>query len=307
MVPFIPVYYVPAMVADSESFSPSAAKPASVVASWLRRFPIEIRQPEPVERTDFYRAHDRHMVDGILEMRVANGFGNRSAAVASSLPFTSGAMLCAAREALANACVACAPVSGFHHAGHAYCGLYCTFNGLMVTALALKAEGMVERIGILDFDNHYGDGTDSIVKALGIDWITHFSAGRSYSHPQQAAEFLSNIPGIVSRFAGCDLLLYQAGADPHIDDELGGWLTTKEMRLRDRRVFQSALALNIPVAWNLAGGYQHPIDKVVALHDATMAECCAAYVASETITECPSPAGACSEPAIADTDAKEAA
>lgn len=281
MVPSIPVFYTPAMVADSESFSPSAAKPAAVVESWLRRFPVDICMPTPVTRTDLYNAHAMQMVDGILDLRSPNGFGNRSAAIAKSLQFTSGAMFAAAREALANGCIACAPVSGFHHAGYAYCGLYCSFNGLMVTALKLKAKGLFGRIGVLDFDNHYGDGTDNIIETLGIDWIAHFSAGRRFHHPKQASEFLASIPDIVSRFDDCDLLLYQAGADPHFNDELGGWLTTKEMRLRDRLVFQSAHALKLPVAWNLAGGYQHPIDKVVALHDATMAECCAAYIAAE--------------------------
>jgi hypothetical protein len=34
--------------------------------------------------------------------------------------------------------------------------------------------------------------------------------------------------------ADCDVLLYQAGADPHINDPLGGWLTTAQLRERDR-------------------------------------------------------------------------
>ena len=38
----------------------------------------------------------------------ANGFSNRSAKVAASLPYTSGAMLSAAREALDNGCGAIA-------------------------------------------------------------------------------------------------------------------------------------------------------------------------------------------------------
>jgi acetoin utilization deacetylase AcuC-like enzyme len=34
--------------------------------------------------------------------------------------------------------------------------------------------------------------------------------------------------------ADCEVLLYQAGADPHINDPLGGWLTTAQLRERDR-------------------------------------------------------------------------
>ena len=43
----IPVFYTPKMVADSESFSPSAAKPKQVVASWQRSFPSPSSSPRP--------------------------------------------------------------------------------------------------------------------------------------------------------------------------------------------------------------------------------------------------------------------
>jgi hypothetical protein len=60
----------------------------------------------------------------------------------------------------------------------------------------------------------------------------------------------------VRQFADCDVLLYQAGADPHIDDPLGGWLTDAQLAQRDRLVFETCRELGLPVAWNLAGGYQ---------------------------------------------------
>lgn len=41
---------------------------------------------------------------------------------------------------------------------------------------------------------------------------------------------------LATRFTGCDILLYQAGADPHIDDRFGGELGTEQMRLRDRAI-----------------------------------------------------------------------
>ena len=56
-------------------------------------------------------------------------------------------LLSAARGALSNGLVACSPTSGFHHAGYESGYGYCTFNGLMVCALALKAEGKVSRVG----------------------------------------------------------------------------------------------------------------------------------------------------------------
>ena len=96
-------------------------------------YPIDLHRPQPVAIEDFYRAHDRTYVDDVLARRTSNGFGNRSASVAASLPWTSGSMLSAARHALVSGGVACAPCSGFHHAHWDAVAGFCTFNGLMVT------------------------------------------------------------------------------------------------------------------------------------------------------------------------------
>jgi acetoin utilization deacetylase AcuC-like enzyme len=221
-------------------------------------------------------AHDPDYVRSVLALRLANGFGNHLPEVAASLPWTSGAMLGAARLALDDGC-AVAPVAGFHHAGHDQGGGYCTFNGLMVAALTLHGEGRVRRVGILDFDQHYGNGTTDIIRELGLDWVEHYSAGAWWDRPDQARAFLEEIPAILRRFANCDLLLYQAGADPHLDDPLGGWLDTAQLRERDRRVFSGCVAMALPVAWNLAGGYQTNLRRVLDIHDNTMLECLSAF------------------------------
>lgn len=267
------------MVADSASFSPSAAKPAAVIESWQQLgVPIEIRAPTPVSAAQLKLAHEARMVDAILARKKDNGFGNRLPEVAGTLPFTSGAMLDAAREALRNGRVAVAPVSGFHHAGHAHCGGFCTFNGLIVTAQVLHAEGAIRRLGIVDFDQHYGDGTDDCIDRLGLDWICHFTAGETYGSPHQAEAFLAAIPEIVRGMSHCDLILYQAGADPHVDDPLGGWLDDEQLARRDYEVFRAASDLKIPLTWNLAGGYQTPLRKVLDIHDQTLRACAFIYL-----------------------------
>ncbi|MFA7321800.1 MAG: hypothetical protein WC000_10090 [Dokdonella sp.] len=271
------VFYSPEMVADAQSFSPSARKPREVMGSWQRRFPlIEVIPVLPVTVEELCLAHDPDHVRGVLSLRRANGFGNHLAQVAASLPWTSGAMLGAARAALVDGC-AVAPVAGFHHACFADGGGYCTFNGLMVAALVLRRERQLLRMGILDCDQHYGNGTTDIIRELRLDWVEHYSAGAWWEQPAQAERFLAEIPGIMQRFAACDLLLYQAGADPHVDDPLGGWLTTQQLRERDRGVFQTARSLGVPIAWNLAGGYQANLRKVLDIHDNTMLECLCAY------------------------------
>lgn len=272
----IPVYFCPEMVADAASYSPSAAKPAAVVARFLeRRLPVVVIRPEPVTETDLERAHAASYVRDVLAGRRDNGFGNRRVDVARSLPFTSGAMLSAARAALTARRSTCAPCSGFHHAAWDHGEGFCTFNGLVVTAAALRAERPTVRVGILDCDMHYGDGTDEILDRLGLrGFVQHVTIGARFGTRADAAPFLTALPGLVRAFRGCDVLLYQAGADPHVDDPLGGFLTTEELARRDAIVFAEARALGLPVAWNLAGGYQRDarggIEPVLQIHENTL-------------------------------------
>ena len=279
----LPVFFSPQMVADSGSYSPSAAKPLQVVASWkLLGLPLVFHAPEPATVAEFVLAHEPKFVRAVLEGSAPNGFGNRSPEVAASLPFTTGAMRSAARHALRHGGVAIAPCSGFHHAGWGHVSGFCTFNGLMVTAAVLHAEG-ARRIGILDCDHHEGDGTEDIISTLRAgSWVRHFTAGRHSNAPSDAQPFFAKLPELLRSFSDCDVVLYQAGADPHVDDPLGGWLTTAQLFERDRLVFESFAAQRLPVAWNLAGGYQREPDgsipKVLEIHDNTLRACADAYL-----------------------------
>jgi acetoin utilization deacetylase AcuC-like enzyme len=270
----IPVFYRPEMVADAGSFSPSAGKPRLAVENWQALgVPLDIRTFEPVTREQIKLAHDPAFVDDLLDCQISNGFGNRRHDVAASLPFTSGSMVAAAREALRNGIGAVSPTSGFHHAHYASAGGFCSLNGLMVAALNLPA---ATKIGILDLDQHDPDGVRDIVARLrlGIP-IVH---GRGT--PASAERWLQKLPAlIVETFIDCDLLLVQLGADPHIDDDLGsGWLTDDQLRRRDHAVFSIGRAIGLPLCWNLAGGYRREFRRVLDVHDATMQECARAWL-----------------------------
>lgn len=108
------VFYRPEQSAQNAgAFSPSAAKPGQVVSDWLRRElvqPEDVRSFEPATREQIKRAHDGAFVDGVLDQSIANGFGNRDARVAASLPYTSGSLLAACRHALANSSHVCSPI-----------------------------------------------------------------------------------------------------------------------------------------------------------------------------------------------------
>ncbi|MDP2370606.1 hypothetical protein [Rhodoferax sp.] len=273
----IDVYYSPKQVSSPASVSPSPRKPSLVVADWTEQaLPIRIIEPVPVSRAQLELAHAPEYVDGIMRCTLMNGFRGRQQEVADSLPWTCGSLLSAARGAMRNGLVACSPTSGFHHAGYESGFGYCTFNGLMVTALALRAEGLVRRVGILDCDQHCGDGTAEIMDELAVGWIRHITQGQGYR--AVAKQFMAELPDVVRGFAGCDLLIYQAGADPHVCDPLGGFLTTHQLFERDRIVFSVARSIGVPVVWNLAGGYQEPLSRVLEIHRNTMVACVTEYV-----------------------------
>lgn len=277
------VFYRPEQSAQNAgAFSPSAAKPGQVVSDWLRRglvTPDDVLSFEPVTREQIKRAHDGAFVDGVLDQSIANGFGNRDAGVATSLPYTNGSLLAACRHALATSSHVCSPTSGFHHAGYDEPQGFCTFNGLMVAALDLHAEGLVRKVAILDLDMHYGNGTDDIIDRLGIDWIVHRTQGQQFHDRSQvgkdAERYFAWLRKAIEACSKADLVIYQAGADPHRHDPLGGLLSGQELAIRDHLAFESFKGK--PLAWNLAGGYQRDLDggiePVLKIHRGTAIAC----------------------------------
>ncbi len=84
--------------ADVTSFSPSAKKPSALVDYWLSQgLDIEVvSEFLPATLEQYYKAHDKNHVDGVLECRELNGFYNNSPEIAETLPWTTGSMLAAA-------------------------------------------------------------------------------------------------------------------------------------------------------------------------------------------------------------------
>jgi len=271
----IKVFYNPLQSAEkNNSFSPSASKPR-LVADVFSQFPsVKIEECfSPISISALCRVHDPKYVKGVLDCKINNGFGNRLPEIAKTLRWTSGSMYAAAKCAIRKG-VAVSLTSGFHHASYDHGSGFCTFNGLMAAAVKLLDQGH-SKIGILDLDAHYGDGTENIIKTLGLEnKISHYTFGREFYRFDSERQWLNSLEqAIIDKFSDCDVVLYQAGADPHIDDPLGKMLTTEAMRERDQIVFRTCKAHKIPVAWNLAGGYQQPIEKVLELHANTLIEC----------------------------------
>jgi acetoin utilization deacetylase AcuC-like enzyme len=64
-----------------------------------------------------------------------------------------------------------------------------------------------------------------------------------------------------------DLICYVAGADPYIEDQLGGLsLTIEGLKRRDELMFRVARARDIPVMVTFAGGYAQNVEDTVTIH-----------------------------------------
>lgn len=274
------VFYRPEMVAvPKESLSPSAAKPAQVIADWLDHGLIQredILSFEPVNEDTLSLAHDPAYVRAVMRCEEPNGFGTCEPKVAASLLYTCGSVLTAARYAIQERDIAVSPTSGFHHAKYREGGGFCTFNGLMVTAMQLQREGLISKLLIVDGDAHYGNGTQDIIDVLSAgSWIKHITSMRdfgSYAEFQKAfahyqiTECLGGLP---------DLVLYQAGADAWEKDPLRcGTFSLTDLIQRDKSVFRWSRKHQIPLVWNLVGGYARDeagaITPVLDIHRSTL-------------------------------------
>lgn len=168
---------------------------------------------------------------------------------------------------------------GFHHAKPERGWYFCTFNGLALVA----QEFPQKRIFVLDCDEHCGDGTAEFTKKLpnlfnfsinGTNWGMHESERSICRHLNPVKDdFTPYRNALEEAFKKAkewqaDLIIYQAGADPHVDDPVSsGTMTTDQLLERDRIVFRFCKAEKIPVLFVLAGGYQTPIEeKLVPLH-----------------------------------------
>lgn len=300
----IKVVYSQKMDAVSGSIiSPSAHKPGKM-AEYLKSHPVpglEIEFVDPIEMTreDFYRVHEKQFVDDILDLKKENGFGTISKSVCDALPFTNGSMYAAVLEATATA-PSVALCSGFHHAEWSKAMGFCTFNGLMVSAAKFLDEkgGFGMKFAIVDCDHHYGNGTDDILNKMQTIMTTvnkqlilgrvvgpfyHASFGSMYQKAYQSVLYLRAFERLRDELEAFkpDAILYQSGADVHVDDPYGGLLTEEQMYERDVKMFRIAKDLKIPLAWNLAGGYQVDFDgsigKVLKLHLNTFKACAEVY------------------------------
>ena len=141
---------------------------------------------EPATREQLLAAHDEAYVDSIFRKSPEMGLVNVDPDTSMN-PFSLQAALLAAGAAVQAVDmvmagevdqVFCAVRPPGHHAEHDKAMGFCLFNNIAVAAHhALNSHGL-ERVAIVDFDVHHGNGTEDIVK--GDERILFCS---SFQHP----------------------------------------------------------------------------------------------------------------------------
>ncbi|MBP5975646.1 histone deacetylase [Brasilonema sp. CT11] len=179
--------------------------------------------------------------------------------------------------------LACNTAGGTHHAFPSYGSGFCIFNDLAVAARVLQKLRLVQKILIVDLDVHQGDGTAFIFQ--GDDSVFTFSMHCEVNFPgtkqksdldiplpvgmeddaylQTLAKYL---PDLLSEVKP-DLVLYDAGVDPHVGDKLGKLaLTDTGLYRREMQVLGTCIAAGYRVACVIGGGYADDLKSLVYRH-----------------------------------------
>jgi acetoin utilization deacetylase AcuC-like enzyme len=252
---------------------------------------VEIASPSPVSWDDLELVHSPEYLLALRTgepVHVAAGAGiGWDELYSIAIRWSTGGLCDAVREALETSGIAGSLSSGLHHA-HRDHGLgFCSVNGLALAAV-LAVERGARRVLILDLDAHCGGGTAEIISAwpqieqvdvsvVKYDFYPSRDDARSYlmydvRDGEHYLEVVRRALAEIDDPSSIDLVIYNAGMDPH--GEAGGVpeIDTETLRRREEMVFAWARGFGLPIAWTVAGGYSDADDMgpVVDLHRLTI-------------------------------------
>ncbi|MFN9360844.1 MAG: histone deacetylase [Pseudanabaena sp.] len=243
--------------------------------------------PELPDLEEIALVHDRDYVDaywtGNLDPKAQRRIGLPwSPELAYRTRIAVGGTLLTSRLAIAHG-LACNTAGGTHHAFPSYGSGFCIFNDLAIASRVLLQEGLVKKILIVDLDVHQGDGTALIfqdepnVFTFSMHCQINFPSIKQISdrdvplrEGMEDDEYLRTLanylPDLLTEFQP-DLVLYDAGVDPHIGDRLGKLaLTDAGIFRRDMQVLSTCVSQGFPVACVIGGGYCEDMRSLVYRH-----------------------------------------
>lgn len=264
--------------------------------------PVQTLDPELMPPQWLHAVHDPAYVDAVLAAAVPPAIERRigfpvTPAVARRTRLVAGGTFGAALHALAQGWAANG-AGGSHHAGPEGGAGYCVTNDLAIAANRLVSEGHARLILIIDCDVHQGDGTARIMAGRG-DIITlsihaekNFPVRKARSHVDIGlpdgtgdGDYLAALePALTALLARHrpQLVLHQAGVDPHRDDRLGRLaLSDDGLAAREALVARSAARAGAALAVTLGGGYGDDPADVARRHALVLAASWRAWIAQQ--------------------------
>ena len=177
---------------------------------------------------------------------------------------------------------------GFHHAFPSHGEGFCLYNDIAVAIRVLQRDGTISSAAVVDVDVHQGNGTAFVFDRDPSVFTFSIHQEHNYPHVEPRGsldvglpdgtgdrEYLLALEGALPDvLAGRpDLIVYVAGADPFLEDQLGGLCLSHDgLRGRDFLALSSARDAGIPVVIVFAGGYARRIEDTTAIHVATIEE-----------------------------------
>ena len=139
-----------------------------------------------------------------------------------------------------------------HHASPDSCWGFCYFNNIAIALQRLMKEGKVKKALVLDFDLHFGDGTENAF--MGNSNVDYF-------HPEGTSnkDFIQKVERHMGGSGPFDILAVSAGFDRHVKD-WGGLLETEDYRTIGSLVKTYSQKVSQGRRFGvLEGGYNHDV------------------------------------------------
>lgn len=246
----------------------------------------QLRLSPSVADADLFRAHDPEYVasidNGTIDAAAMRRIGFPwSPHIAKRARATMGGAVAAARSALETG-LSGQLAGGTHHAHYDFGSGYCVFNDFAVAALAILDGRAAERVAIIDLDVHQGDGNAAILSPREDVFILSVHGDKNFPFRKVASDLDVALPDGVEdeeylrALADAlpaiwnfkpDLILYQAGVDPLLEDKLGRMMLTHQGLIkRDEMVLSECKRRGIPVSMAIGGGYANPIEASVTAY-----------------------------------------
>lgn len=172
---------------------------------------------------------------------------------------------------------------GYHHAFANFGSGFCMLNDLYLSALNMLQSKSIDKVLVFDCDVHQGDGTAKLAANNPNVYTVSIHGEKNFPYRKQASdldfglakgtgddEFLCTVDQawqMAIDYFQPDAVIYDAGVDVHVDDDLGHLnISTEGVFTRDKFVFDECEKRGLPVAAVIGGGYQRDIDALVNVH-----------------------------------------